>query len=172
MPAHRLAPLERMRTGQGERPQNLALLVAQLPRFAVDHAQGAHAAAVAQAHRCAGIEADVGLAGNERVVGKARVVQGIGHFENLVAQHCVRAESHVTRCFAHPRQADVGLEPLALFIDKADQRDGRTAHQRSGEHQGIELGFGTCIQYLQRAQRREAGQFIVTGGCSLHPEIP
>ena len=95
----------------------------------VNHTQGAHPAAVAQAHRRTGIEADVRLAAYQRVVGKPGVLCGIGHFKQPIGQDGMRTKSDIAWRFRYAGQTDVGLEPLAPGVNQADQRYRHTAYQ-------------------------------------------
>ena len=58
---------------RGQALQHRALVLVELARRAVDHAHGADALAAGHHDGRAGVEADVGLAGDQRVAGEARV---------------------------------------------------------------------------------------------------
>mmetsp|Transcript_59389 Transcript_59389/g.140279 ORF Transcript_59389/g.140279 Transcript_59389/m.140279 type:complete len:1259 (-) Transcript_59389:615-4391(-) len=132
----------------GQVGQYLALQRRQLPRLAVDHAQRADAVTATQHHRCAGVEADAGPGADQRVVGKTRVGRGIGHLEDRVVEDGAGAQGVLARRFVH-RQADLGLEPLAVGVDQAEQRDRHAADDGRGLHQGIELLLGRGVQHRQ-----------------------
>ena len=126
---------------------------------AVDHAQGAHPAAVAQLNRRAGVEPDAGPVRHQRVVGKARVQGDIGHLENLLVEDFVGAEGDVSGRLGGSGQADVGLERLPLGIDQADQRDRRSADDRGHPDQRVQRCLGVAVEHIQRphnAARRVA----------------
>ena len=65
------------------------------PRRCVNDAQGAQRFAVTTDQRRAGVEADMRVAGDERIVRKSRVSGCVGHYEDLRAQHGMRAKGHI-----------------------------------------------------------------------------
>ena len=83
--ANGFTPLQRAGHGHSQRFQNLALAGVQLTRLSVYHAQCADVGAVAQHHGCTSIKARVGHRGDQRIVAKARVARGIGHFQHVIA---------------------------------------------------------------------------------------
>src|SRR3990167_1596719 len=97
--------------------QGLALGGTEVMGALVDNAQGAEGIAVGRDQWGAGIEADVGCLGDQRVAAKARVVEGIGHFENVLLMNGVGAEGYFPRGFLGI-QADPALEPLAAGVDQ------------------------------------------------------
>ena len=126
---HGVPALQRMRGHRGQAAQGLALHVGKLARLVVDQAQRAHPVAVAQLDWRAGIKPDAQRAGHQRVVGKTWVLGGIGHLEHRITAHGMGTKSQLTRRLGDAGQADVGLEPLALGIDQAEQRDRHPAQQ-------------------------------------------
>ena len=90
---------------RGQVREHGALVLVELARRAVDHAHGADALAAGHHDGRAGIEADVGIAGDQRVVGKARVARGVGHLEQRVVADRVVAERDVARRLGGARQA-------------------------------------------------------------------
>ena len=157
-----------MRGHPGQAAQGLALHVGELARLVVDQAQGAHPVAVAQLDRRASIKPDAERAGHQRVVGKARVLAGIGHLKHRITQHRVGTKSLVTRRLGDTGQPHCGLEPLAPGIDQAEQRDRHAAQQRRRLHQRVELGLGRAVEHLQGGQRAQAAGFIGAGRGGLH----
>ena len=152
--------LQRPGRSHSQIAHDLALLVVQLAWLAVNHAQGANAVTVAQHNGLTGIKTNIGLRGHQRVVIKARVLRGVRHLKQLVIQNGVGAKRQVTGRFMHPRQANIGLEPLALGVNQADERNGHPAHQRGHPDQRIKLGFGRTVQHIQLLECRQAGRLI------------
>ena len=93
----------------------------QAAGLGVDDAQGADAPAVTQHQRKAGVETDARLTDHQGVVGKARILQGVRHFQCAVAQNGVRTERLAARCLGGVWQPMPGLEPLALTVHQAQQ---------------------------------------------------
>ena len=85
------------------------------PGDPVNDAQGAERVALHVDQRCAGVESNAGIAGDERVVGEARVGLGVGDDHQVGLQEGVGAEGDIAGGFAHV-QPDDALEPLALFV--------------------------------------------------------
>ena len=140
--------------------EHLTLLRAQLARLPVDDTQGACMGAVTQTQGGAGVETEVRCVGNQRIVGKPRVKRGIGHLENAIAQNGMGAERQLARGFGDAWQADIRLEPLAVCVDQADQRDGHTAHQCGSLNECIELPLWRRVKHTQCLQRTQALRFI------------
>ncbi len=136
------------------------LLFAELARRAVDHAQRAQALAAGQHQRRAGVEADAGLAGDQRVVGEARIGARVGHGHHIALEDGVGAERKVARRLLHAGQAEVGLEPLALVVNQADQRDRRAGDLRGQAGEAVEQRLRRRVQHGQRAQARQALNFV------------
>ena len=89
-----------------------------------------------------------------------RLSDGIGHLEDAVLQDGMGAEGQVARRFSEARQAGAGLEPLAVDVDQADQRDRHAAHQRSGLHQSVELALGRGVKDAELIQRTKPLGFV------------
>ncbi len=135
--------------------QGLALLSAEPPRLAVDHAQGAEVVAIRRGQRRAGIEADMRIAEHQRVVAKTRVLQRIRYLEDLVAGDGVGAEGDLPRGLADV-EADPALEPLTAVVDQRDQRDGRVAHLRGKRGEVIEGAVLGGVEDFVAQQRCQA----------------
>jgi len=60
----------------------------------------------------------------------------------------VSAERKLARRFGDARKSDIGLEPLPVMVDQADQRDWRATDFRRRSHDGIELGLRLAIKYF------------------------
>src|SRR5689334_18296848 len=75
----------------------------------------------ADADRMASVEPDTRLAGDERVVGEARIEPGVRDDERVVAVNRVGTERRLPRRLANVDAAR-GLEPLPLLVDEGHQR--------------------------------------------------
>ena len=97
--------------------------------------------APATTHRRAGVEADMMLAGDQRIAGEARIRGRVGHHHGIVAGgDGVGAEGDVDRRFGLV-EPEAGFEPLPLEIDQASPgrpapasalRQGRVRRSKSG----------------------------------------
>jgi hypothetical protein len=150
-----------------ERFEGLELLRAQVAHAAIDHADRAHGATVRCDDRRTGIEADVGIAGDERVVGKALVFTGVPHDEHAVVEDRVRAEGDFARRLAHI-EADDGLEPLPIRIDEADDRDRHVADARRERHDVVVDLLGQGVEDVVPPQRLESLLLVGRQGCAGH----
>ncbi len=101
-----------------------ALLWRQGARSGIDHAQRTDAVAVQAPERYAGVEADVGCADRQRVVGEAFMLQRVLHHEHVIAADGMTAERHRTRQLGRS-ESDTCLESLALRVH---QRQHRSRH--------------------------------------------
>lgn len=74
----------------------------------------------------ASIKAQMRLTSDQRVIGKACVLCGVGHDEQPGLQDGVGTDRDVERGLAHA-QSDLGLEPLTVAVDEVDHRNRRFA---------------------------------------------
>ena len=104
------------------------------PRRGVDHAQRAERQAFLETQRLAGVEADVRLAGDQRVVGEARVERGVAAPPSARRRASRARRTRCRAAFPWRSSPSAAEEPLALLLDQADQRDRRLAQpaRRSG----------------------------------------
>ena len=135
----------------GERPEGVGLHGAQVPGHAVHHAQRPQGVPRVVAQRRAGVEADVRVARDQRVVVEPRVRGGVGNDEHVRFEDRVRAERGIPPAF-RPRQAHPRLEPLAVGVDKADQGDWRPTHVRGEASRVVERLLGRRVQNVQPVQ--------------------
>lgn len=140
--------------GQGLQRQRLQLGQALGPGLLVQHAQGAQRRAGRGLKREAGIEADVGRAGHQRIVGEARITLGVGDHQGLVAEHGVGAEGGRAWGFGDA-QTDLGLEPLTLGVHQTDRGHRRVADARSQRGQIVERRLGRGVQHPVLSERRQ-----------------
>lgn len=82
--------------------ESLVLLTAEMARLAVDHAECTDRVAVGHRERRAGIEADVEILGDQRIVGEPAVVRGVLHDEDLVVEDGMGAEGDVAQRRGRP----------------------------------------------------------------------
>ena len=151
--------------------QLLALVLVELAWAAVDHAQGAQGQPLAIVQRRAGIEADVRGGGDQRIVAKTCVIQGVAHFQQGIGMHGVGAEGQLARGLLGI-QADPALEPLALGIDQRDQGNGRVADLRSQCGDVIEHRLGRGVEQFQGVQGCQALLFVAGDGGLAHHALP
>ena len=117
----------------GQHPQGPVLEIGQAFRtgLGVDDAQGAERQPARTAKDDPGVEPDVRLAVDQRIVRETRVRRGVGNDEVGILLNGERAEGDVLGRF-QPFEADASLEPLAVFTDQADQR-GRDVAEAAGQ---------------------------------------
>ncbi len=116
--------------------QQAALLERHRARLAIDHAQRADVVTL-DADRRAGVEADLRLVDDQRVVGEAGVARCVGNLEERVVEDRVRAERDVARGLACVG-ARPGEEPLPIAIDEADERDRTTGNGGGAAHETVQ----------------------------------
>ena len=98
----------------GQRAQRLRLGSVKPPRLTVDHAQRANALAARQNQRRPSVEANLWLACDQRVVGKARVERSVGHLEQGIALDGVGAEGFFARALGDFGQAHIDRKSTRL----------------------------------------------------------
>ena len=117
-------------------------------RLRIDHAQSPELEAFARDQRHARIEADPGLAGDQRIAREPLVLMCIGHQQYPVLQDGMSAERHIPGRLCGV-QAMVRLEPLPVVIDQRDQRD-RCPEQVAGQAGDAIEGLLRCrVEYVQ-----------------------
>ena len=102
-PEDRAAKLQLRDHGSCEDLEGVRLLLGELTPLVVDDAQRAEAIALGRDERSAGVEADVRLADDQRVVGEARILGGVLDDEGRVGEDGVGAEGLIARRFAPNR---------------------------------------------------------------------
>ena len=94
------------------------------------------------------------LAGDQRVLGEARIGGGVFHHHHVVARgNGMGAEGQADRRFALI-DADGGFEPFTIEIDKRDQRDWRLHQGCCDAGQPVEVGIGRGVERFQPAKHR------------------
>lgn len=142
------AQLQQIRGLARQRLQGVTLLIAQMRRALVEHAQRAQRHPFAGHQRCTRVEANRRSAGHHRVVVEAWVEQGVVHHQHFIrAQDRVRTERDVARCFAAWR-AMRRLEPLAVFVHQHHGRHLRLAQRGRDHGEIVERALRRRIQHL------------------------
>ena len=146
-----VAQLQLVFDQSGQPLQGVTLLVVEGAWPLIDDAEGADQGALGAGNRHAGIEADAGVTGDQRVARKARIKGGVGYFHQCRLAYCVGTEGHFLRCFAGV-QTDPALEPLALAINQRDQCDRSVQPACSQRRQVVEGLLAGGIHDVQRCQ--------------------
>ena len=125
-----------------QRQQHIALRRCEAgPGFGVDDTQHAERDAVSRHERRSGIEADIRLSDDQRVVLGARIGGQVRHDQQAGVIEPMLA-NRLRQRGAVERAADPGLEPLRLVAHKGDERGGSVA-DLGGEHDDVvELRLG------------------------------
>jgi len=142
-------------------PQDVDLLPIQGSRCLIRYAEGADPAIVKR-QGAAGIEADMGLALNKRIVVEADVFQGIEDDEHIGPEDGVGAERNVSRgigCI----QTRGGFRPLPMFIHQADHGDRRLEDLLGQICEPIETGLLAAVEKTQGVKLCQAKLFVVRG---------
>jgi hypothetical protein len=144
----KLAPavhLQRRGRVQAEALEQIELGPRQCARLAVDDAQRAEAVAIGAEQRDPRVEADMRLAADERVVAEPQIVARIADDQRLVLADRVVAERDVARGLAR-REPVLGLEPLPISVDEADERDRCAQRARRERREAVEQAVGRCVE--------------------------
>ena len=166
------AAFERTCRRDSELPKHFALAFVQFSRQLVDDAESADSCAVTELDGCARIETDVRLPCHPWVVGEARILRGVWYFEQFIAQHSVDTEGEVSRDRRDVRHSNIGLDPLPVGVDQADERDGHGADESRGANQRVEFSFRITAEHVGRTQRGQAGFFFITMIGNGHLVLP
>ena len=160
------APLLRQKTAQfelglhlvGQEPQHGRLIRGEAggATVVVEHAEGAEGGAVGAVQGRSCVKPDARIACDQWVGRETRIVLRIVDQKQRVLAHGVVAEGQIPGCLVDS-EPDLGLEPLALFVNQADGGHRRPANARRGLHEIVEDDFRRRIQDvepLQGAQSR------------------
>ena len=129
----------------GEGLECLDLVVSELVGADVDDAEGTDGVAIGADERGAGVEADVLIADDEGIAGEAGVGGGIGHLHKEPIGDGVVAEGQGAGRFGDVG-AGLGLEPLAVVIEDADEADGGAADAGGEGGDVVEGGLGGRVE--------------------------
>ena len=124
----------------------------------VDNAQRSEAEFIGRYQRCAGVEADIRGAGDERVIAEQRVLGGVGDDIGIVAFDGMVAEGMFTLRLRGV-QPITRFKPLAVAVDQRNDLDRRTEQLGGHLHNLIELLFRSGIQDLVFGEFTEARGF-------------
>ena len=136
------------------------LLGGEMPRHAVYDAEGAEGKAVGRDQGGAGIEADIGGARHQRVVGKPRIRLGIRDFEHMGLKNGVRAKGSIAGSLARV-EADNAFKPLALGVNQRNGSDGNPADLRCEAGDVVKIIVRGRVQYPALTQGRKPRFFRV-----------
>ena len=139
----------------GQGLQRAPLVLCQVARLAVEHAQRPEVVAALHLERDARVEADVGIIGHQRELLETRVGARVGDHEGLLLLgDRVGAEGQLARDLLLI-DAQARLEPLALGVDERHQRNRRVADLRRQLGDLVELRFPGRIENLEAKQLLE-----------------
>ena len=137
-----------------ELTQDRLLLGAEFARLATDGAQRADIVAVGRRQRHAGIKADMGVAGDHRIVPEAGILAGIAHHHRPVPLDRDAAEGIGKRHLGDP-DAVGRLVPLAVAINHRDDGGVDLEDQLDQRGDTLEGGFAGGIEHVVALQRCE-----------------
>lgn len=106
----------------------------------------------------AGIRPDVGIADDETVFRKASVFQRVRNDHRLRAENGMAAKRNIPRGLLNIQTPDA-LEPLAVFVDEADQDDRHRRRQRGFLDDRVEKLLRISIENFTGSQELKALQF-------------
>lgn len=137
--------------------QGRALLGAEGSGLEIQEAQRAERLPVGPDQGSAGVEAEARIAGDEGVVGEARVQAGILDHQRLFGKDRVGAEGDFAACF---RDADdgaarplAGFEPLTVAVHESHQGQGEAEEARGQRSEAVKSGIGRSVQKRIAMQR-------------------
>lgn len=104
--------------------------------------------------------ADARPTGDQRIGGKAWVLARIGYLEQLVLAYGMGAEGDLAGGLADALQADVGLEPLAVFGHHGDQAHGQSGRGAGRGDDGIEHRFRRRVEQVEAVDFEQSFGFV------------
>ena len=143
----------------GHQFQERPLLLVQLARLVVEHADRPQRKALGRRQQGARIEAQMRIAENEWIVAEAIVERGVRDLEQAGLQNGVRADRTVQRRLADPKP-DFGLEPLPATVDQINDRNRRLANRRRDFDDLVEIGFPGRVE---DAVTPQSGKAVLLG---------
>jgi hypothetical protein len=143
----------------------------QPARRPIHHAQGAEGVAVRGQQRRAGVEANPGIADDQRRTGEPRIARRVRHFHHFAPGDDVPAERDVAGG-VDGRHAHSPLEPLPMLVDERDERDGHVADLGRQLGQIVERLRGQGIEHAVVAQRPQARRLIWVRKLGRHGTRP
>ena len=137
------------------------------PSDAVEGAQRSKNLSARRNQGLASVEPNVGGSGNQRIVSEPSVFGRVGNFKDFGLFDGVGAEGYVSRGFSH-LDSDRGLEPLAVTVNKSDERDRRLADHGGESAEVVVLFLEFRVENLVRPKGRQPLFFILQHRCRNH----
>jgi hypothetical protein len=128
-------------------------------RDGIDQAKRSYLLAAFQFEWRAGVEPDVRLTDDQRVIGETFVQRGIRHDGEITRVNRMATKRDAARRFAD-WQAGLRLEPLAITIDKRHQHDGDIELFGCKFDDTVEAFFWRCVEQQETAQRGQSIGFV------------
>lgn len=139
----------------GQTPDGLSLIRLERSGGCVDDAQCSDGMTVRGAERHSRVEPDLGLLMHERIVFEAWIRNCIRDNHDVGLEDRVRAERDITRSL-RLKYANARLEPLTMFVHKADVGDRRLANVRRESGQIVIALFRISVQQFQSSKGVES----------------
>ena len=98
----------------------------------------------------------------------SRIARGVFYQQYPVLVHRVVAERHAARRFGDLQPA-ARLEPLTVFVQQREQRDGGFIEATGDFHQPVKTTFCGGVEYAQAVQGRKATLLLRFGGHGVKP---
>ncbi len=129
------------------------------PALGIGHAQGAYQLVVRIGEGHAGVEPQVGLAGDQRMVGQAIVHGSVGDDHRLPLEHGEPAQGPIA---GQPRLqlAHLRLEPQTVTADDRHPGQRNRESLREPVAQPIEARLARRVEDLAGAERLDTGLFV------------
>jgi len=132
-----------------QRLEGLPLLRRQFAGYLVDYTERAKRVAILVDKRCSGVEADVRVRNDKRIIAKAFVLERVWNHKDVRLQNRCRTKGDFARRFSS-REAYARFKPLAVVVDQGDERNGSLTDKRSQLSQIIEGFFRIGIEATAR----------------------
>ena len=136
-------------------------------RLRVEHADGADGMTVGRLQQGARIEAQAGVAGDQRISLEARIAARVRDTKEVFLEDFLPAEGALQRRLAHA-QADLRLEELAPVADEVDRRDERLAEIGGGFGDLVEVLLARRIQQSVAVECAKAFDLLVAHRGAIH----
>src|SRR6476646_4064864 len=107
-----------------QRLQRFLLLRSKFAGPLINHTECSECIAVFIDQRSAGVEANARIGDDQGIVAEALVLQCVGYDHHIRLLDGYGAQRYLTRRFGSS-DADLGLKPLAIFVNEGDQSDWR-----------------------------------------------
>ncbi|CAO4133687.1 hypothetical protein OFEAOIEE_LOCUS1417 [Methylorubrum extorquens] len=151
----------------GEPHQAAALPLREFARAGIEDADGPDRLPLVGPQQGTGVEAQAGIAADERVACKARVARGVGHVEEVVVQDRLPTEGGFERRLAHT-EADLRLEELPPVADEIDHRDRRLAQLGGSLRNLVEILLARGVEQPIAVQGTKARSLLLAHRGGIH----